>query len=204
MPDSRKLKRPEHKVFTAKDFDHPEDWAYRKDLPLSVDEFDPELFRRGLESNETNTMLRTLMMSHRSLSALVIQQQSQIGLMAKQIEDIHAQSCTSIIYSYVDYSTGGWIKIGFSKSIDEFDKTRSKEHERNGFEFVAKKIGTIKREDQLKKIMKNKGEEPRYRTKEQYRLTKSNIDLLLRLDWPWNVENPYQYLQKHKQIDLNL
>ena len=115
-----------------------------------------------------------------------------------QLDQIFSVTVTSTIYTFVDRNDG-YIKIGWS---DHFESDRKKIHQKNNLEFVASCAGVKARETQLKNTFKVWDIKPRRGTKEEFRLSKKNIEIMMGLGWPLG-DDPYSLLRE-KQFSLGL
>ena len=88
---------------------------------------------------------------------------------------------------------------------------RKATHVRSGLEYLDDCAGMETKEDDLKNLLialnKNRDDDhfkPRRNTKEEYRISRELIDILVALQWPLGEGDPYRLLKDDRQSELDL
>ena len=120
-------------------------------------------------------------------------------------QDLLKYLTNSTVYTFIDWEDY-YLKLGYSQNFKKPISGRRATHERNQLELVAFEPGQQEKEQRVLDAMKLRAKtdpafKPRRGTKEEFKISKKVIDLLVEHQWPLG-DDPYALLKDTRQRSL--
>ena len=120
--------------------------------------------------------------------------------MQRDIDELTHCLIHSTVYTFIDWEDR-YIKLGWSDNFEKPRSGRKDTHLRAGLEYLAHSTAPKVKEDDLLKLLKTLHIEPRRGTREEFKVTKNLIEILVSQRWPLGDE-PYSLLDGTRQNEM--